>query len=184
MPTGEGVSCQISRRNFSLWLGRGAVASGAMSVLGVSSQYALAESLVSASPKNPETETLVQYAYFLLPVLAPTHARYRAVADKVSAQAADVPPIAAMMADGIAALNASGKGPWLQLPLQERAGLVRELEGTTFFGFLRWTTSEVVMRDPVLWQKLGYQGSAMEQGGYLHRGFDDIDWLPKTTQGS
>ncbi len=184
MPRGEGLSYRISRRHFSLWLGRGAVASGAISLLGVSSQYALADGLVSASPKNPETETLVQYAYFLLPVLAPTHARYRAVADKISAMAAQVPPIAAMMTDGIAALNASDKGPWLQLPLNERAELVSDLEGTPFFGFLRWNTSEVVMRDPVLWEKLGYQGSAIEQGGYLHRGFDDIDWLTKTSQES
>jgi hypothetical protein len=24
----------------------------------------------------------------------------------------------------------------------------------------------------------GYQGPSLGQGGYLHRGFDDIDWLP------
>ena len=29
------------------------------------------------------------------------------------------------------------------------------------------------------WKKLGYEGSSAEHGGYLHRGFDDIDWLPK-----
>jgi hypothetical protein len=25
---------------------------------------------------------------------------------------------------------------------------------------------------------LGYEGPAYEKGGYLHRGFDDLDWLP------
>ena len=179
MRRGERMDYKISRRHFSLWLGGGAVASTTISVLGMSSQYALADSAVSTAPRNPETEILVQYAYFLLPVLAPTHARYRAVADKISAQAAQVPPIASMMVAGIAALNASDKGPWLQLPPQERAEIVRGLEGTPFFGFLRWTASEIVMRDPVLWETLGYQGSAIEHGGYLHRGFDDIDWLPE-----
>jgi hypothetical protein len=24
---------------------------------------------------------------------------------------------------------------------------------------------------------VGYGGSAIEQGGYINRGFDDIDWL-------
>jgi len=28
-----------------------------------------------------------------------------------------------------------------------------------------------------VWTKLGYEGSSAEFGGYLHRGFDDIDWL-------
>jgi hypothetical protein len=180
MRAGEGMNHKISRRHFSHWLGGGAVACTAISALGLSSQYALADSAVSAAPRNPETETLVQYAHFLLPVLKPTHARYRAVADKISAQAAQVPAIASLMADGIAALNASDRGPWLKLPPQERAEIVRGQVGTPFFGFLHWTTAEIVMRDPVLWEKLGYQGSAIEQGGYLHRGFDDIDWLPET----
>ena len=33
--------------------------------------------------------------------------------------------------------------------------------------------------DPQVWEKLGYEGPSAEQGGYLSRGFDDIDWLPK-----
>jgi hypothetical protein len=173
------MSNKISRRHFSRSLARATLGYGAVSALGLSSLYSLADSAVSAAPRNPETETLVQYAYFMLPVLEPTHARYRAVADKISAQAAQVSAIAALMAGGIGALNASDKGPWLTLPMQERAEIVRGLAGTPFFGFLHWTTSEIVMRDPQLWETLGYQGSAIEHGGYLHRGFDDIDWLPK-----
>jgi len=44
-------------------------------------------------------------------------------------------------------------------------------------------TAEIVMRDPALWKTLGYQGSSIEHGGYLYRGFDDIDWLPQPGQG-
>ncbi|MBE9539318.1 MAG: hypothetical protein IMF06_09570 [Proteobacteria bacterium] len=177
----ERADNKISRRHFSRSLARATLGYGAVSALGLSSLYSLADSVISAAPKKPETETLVQYAFFLLPVLEPTHARYRAVADKISAQAAQVPPIASLMADGISALDASDKGPWLELPAQERADIVRGLEATPFFGFLRWTAAEIVMRAPGLWETLGYQGSAIEHGGYLHRGFDDIDWLPKTT---
>jgi hypothetical protein len=28
-----------------------------------------------------------------------------------------------------------------------------------------------------VWTKLGYEGPSAPEGGYLHRGFDDIDWL-------
>ncbi len=170
---------EISRRHFSQCLGRGALGYGAVSGLGLSSLYSLADSEVSVTPKKPETETLVQYAYFMLPILEPTHARYRAVADKISGQASQVPAIAALMAGGIAALNETGRGQWLKLPPRERVEIVRDLAGTPFFGFLHWLTAEIVMREPTLWEKLGYQGSAIEHGGYLYRGFDDIDWLPQ-----
>jgi hypothetical protein len=29
---------------------------------------------------------------------------------------------------------------------------------------------------------VGYGGSAIEQGGYINRGFDEIDWLPPQQQ--
>ena len=28
-----------------------------------------------------------------------------------------------------------------------------------------------------VWPLFGYEGSSWEKGGYLNRGFDDIDWL-------
>ena len=28
-----------------------------------------------------------------------------------------------------------------------------------------------------VWAHIGYEGSSFERGGYLQRGFDDIDWL-------
>jgi hypothetical protein len=30
-----------------------------------------------------------------------------------------------------------------------------------------------------VWPKFGYEGSSAEHGGYIKRGFADIDWLPK-----
>ena len=30
-----------------------------------------------------------------------------------------------------------------------------------------------------LWAKFGYEGSSADKGGYINRGFSDIDWLPQ-----
>jgi hypothetical protein len=30
-----------------------------------------------------------------------------------------------------------------------------------------------------VWPRFGYEGSSAEHGGYINRGFADIDWLPK-----
>ncbi len=32
--------------------------------------------------------------------------------------------------------------------------------------------------DKEVWEILGYEGASYDKGGYLHRGFDDLDWLP------
>jgi hypothetical protein len=28
-----------------------------------------------------------------------------------------------------------------------------------------------------LWTKFGYEGSSADKGGYINRGFNDIDWV-------
>jgi len=28
-----------------------------------------------------------------------------------------------------------------------------------------------------LWAKFGYEGSSADKGGYINRGFNDIDWV-------
>jgi hypothetical protein len=106
------------------------------------------------------------------------------VADRVSLLASQVPAMAALMEGGIAALNSTDKGPWLELPEPEQVAIIQGLAGTPFFNFLHWTTAEIVMRDPALWAELGYQGSSIEHGGFLNHGFDDIDWLPPAQSGT
>lgn len=37
----------------------------------------------------------------------------------------------------------------------------------------------VLYDDHEVWSILGYEGSSFDRGGYLHRGFNDLDWLPE-----
>lgn len=32
--------------------------------------------------------------------------------------------------------------------------------------------------DHEIWELLGYEGSSFDKGGYVNRGFNDLDWLP------
>ncbi|MFT5332632.1 MAG: hypothetical protein ACJAUG_003661 [Halioglobus sp.] len=173
---------EISRRDFSGYLGRGAVAIAAVSGVGFSSLYAIADDSANSTPdeisKNIDMATLAQYAYFIVPLLDPSHIRYQRIAQNVLNMTGQAPALTAMKNAGIAALSATGKGSWSTQSSSDRAGTVKLLAGTPFFNFLHWSTAEIVMREPKLWEQLGYQGSSIEQGGYLNRGFDDIDWLP------
>jgi len=62
----------------------------------------------------------------------------------------------------------------------DRVILLRGIEHTKFFRTLRSDLVVSLYNQPEIWPKFGYEGSSAEKGGYIARGFDDIDWLPKT----
>lgn len=44
---------------------------------------------------------------------------------------------------------------------------------------LRFALVVGLYADPAVYRRFGYQGPSAEEGGYLERGFDDLDWLPR-----
>jgi len=61
-----------------------------------------------------------------------------------------------------------------------RESYLRSLDGSPFFAFMFQQTILGLYNEPETWTLLGYEGSSIEYGGYLDRGFDDIGWLPGT----
>lgn len=55
---------------------------------------------------------------------------------------------------------------------------LRTVERTDFFQLTRSTAVVALYDDPELWELFGYEGPSVDKGGYVHRGFDDLDWLP------
>jgi hypothetical protein len=89
---------------------------------------------------------------------------YRRVADKLAESAAADAEAAKTIEDGAAAL---GDGDDLS-----------KIEGTPFFELVRSTAVVEVYSDQRTWELLGYEGPSFDKGGYLERGFNDLDWLP------
>ena len=90
----------------------------------------------------------------------------------------------AMVAEGVARLDADAgerhNCPYLNVAWEaDRVALLRGIEHTKFFRTLRADLVVSLYNQPEIWPKFGYEGSSAEHGGYLARGFDDIDWLPK-----
>ena len=50
---------------------------------------------------------------------------------------------------------------------------------SAFFKLVHATTVVALYDDHEVWDLLGYEGPSFDKGGYLHRGFDDLDWLPR-----
>jgi hypothetical protein len=76
-----------------------------------------------------------------------------------------------------ALLNTKAGGDWLSTGTGQKLGVLKSLEGSEMFAYLHKRTIDSLYRNPAVWKLVGYQGSSIEHGGYLHRGFDDIDWL-------
>jgi hypothetical protein len=61
---------------------------------------------------------------------------------------------------------------------RNREQQLRKIEGSDFFKYVHAQTINHIYGNPELWPVFGFEGSSLERGGYLDRGFDDIDWLP------
>jgi hypothetical protein len=86
-------------------------------------------------------------------------------------------PEAETIEQGVAALDEPT--PFLELA-DEDAQLerLRSHEGTDYFELVRSTAVVELYDNPLVWQAFGYEGPSAHLGGYLQRGFDDLDWLP------
>ena len=79
---------------------------------------------------------------------------------------------------GLALLDGSYIAPFAELPGVIQRSMVAKYDQEPFFKALLWRGAELIYRDHKVWDRVGYEGSSVEYGGYLNRGFDDIDWLP------
>lgn len=89
---------------------------------------------------------------------------------------------AAEVEAGIAALDAAarGKGHASYLAVQwerDRVDLLRGIEDSVFFQTIRGGLVTGLYNQKAVWPLFGYEGESYSQGGYINRGFDDINWI-------
>lgn len=61
----------------------------------------------------------------------------------------------------------------------EFASFLATVEHTSFGTGLLSALTLVVVTRPEVWEIAGYEGESFTRGGYLLRGFNDLDWLPE-----
>lgn len=81
-------------------------------------------------------------------------------------------------ADGVLGAGLDALGDLSDLDDEAVTAKLEEVAETPFFRLIHSTTVVALYDDHEVWQILGYEGSSFEKGGYLTRGFDDLDWLP------
>ena len=159
-------------------LGR-AAAAGALSVTGLgfiaapNAAWAMEVSVITPA----QMATLLQMARDIYPhdkVLD----QYYAVAVKGYDAEDKKDLVAAGIAELDAAAVAQGHADYLSIGWEEdRVKVLQAVESTVFFQTVRSGLVTGLYNQKEVWPIFGYQGESFTQGGYIDRGFDDIDWL-------
>jgi hypothetical protein len=143
-----------------------------------------ANELVKLSPVTPNSHTYKhfspQFAQELLSIcrtLFPhkdvSDEAYAYVVGKLDETAAEDQALAVLLSDGLDALK------WSILSEEAKTEALRRSKGTPFFKTLRADFIIWFYSNPGVWSRLGYEGPSNDKGGYLYRGFNDIDWIDR-----
>ena len=138
-----------------------------------------------AAALTPATlKTLVKVARDIYPHDMLGDGYYITAVKPWDAKAAKDPAVKAMISDGVNRLDQDARErhqlSYAEVPWEaDRVALLRGIEQSEFFKKVRGDLIVSLYNQKELWPKFGYEGSSAEHGGYIKRGFADIDWLPK-----
>jgi hypothetical protein len=173
---------RLTRRRFLQTTGATAVGVGALNagMVLIDPRGAWALSLSTLSPET--ARTLIQMARDIYPhdQLAETY--YAKAVEPYDAQAAKDPTLKDLLTQGAADLDrrvaSQGARSYADLDSEvQRVAILSSIAETPFFAKVRGDLVATLYNQPEVWAKFGYEGPSAEKGGYLERGFDDIDWL-------
>jgi hypothetical protein len=84
--------------------------------------------------------------------------------------------------DGVADLDRRGDERFVERSAEQQLADAKAIAGSDFFELVRSTAVVEIYSDSQTWKLLGYEGPSFAQGGYVDRGFNDLDWLPDPEQ--
>ena len=128
---------------------------------------------------KPETfATLVQMARDVYPHDKIADKYYAMVVEGLDAAAGKSKDDKFLLEDGVAELNKAASGSYMNVGWEaDRVTLLKGIETSGFFQKVRGSLVTGIYNNKDLWPLFGYEGESASEGGYIERGFDDINWL-------
>ena len=124
--------------------------------------------------------TLTQFGRLLFPIDGLSDKIYKDVMGKVMSALAGNPATESALAAAEAALDSTIDGDWFAASESAQITAIESIQEEAFFVAILGTFRGAFHYDPAVWDFIQYPGSSKEHGGYLHRGFNDISWLPES----
>jgi hypothetical protein len=138
---------------------------------------------VTATTLKPETfATLVQMSRDVYPHDRLGDAYYAKAVQSFDEAAGKSADSKAMFENGVIGLNEAATGAhgvaYGQIGWEvDRVAILRAMEKSPFFQAVRGGLITGIYNNPDVWPLFGFEGESASKGGYISRGFDDIDWL-------
>jgi hypothetical protein len=168
----------ISRRDFLQTSGLVTAGVVASSLVGTIVEPRVAWSMATSVLDASQARKLLVMARHLFPHDSLGDQYYAVVVEALDAQAAADKDVGKTLLDGIAKLDGARGIDFLALSDGGQLEVIEALEGTDFFGTVHGATVNNLYGNPLVYRNFGFEGSSVEFGGYLERGFDDAGWLP------
>jgi hypothetical protein len=159
---------------------------GAMAVAGAA---ALASGVTVVAGAEPWTsglkaldvhqaQTLLAMSRQIFPHPQLDDSYYVVVVRDLDSEAATKADTAKILRDGLARLDTVKGAKFVTLNPSEQIAVLKHLDRSDFFAKVRNSELVSLYNNHEVWKKLGYPGASYPIGGYLHHGFDDLNWLP------
>jgi len=151
-------------------------AAAATGLLPLAAAETIAPALKTLKPQ--EAQTLMKVCRRIFPHHRLSDAPYWNVVAGLDESSSKDPSMAKLLSSGVAQLNSSQATRFSDLDEKGQVEALKAIESTEFFQKVRGAELSSLYSDPAVWKELGYQGPSYSFGGYVHRGFNDLNWLP------
>ena len=174
----------MNRRRFLQTSGLAAAGMAAIQTGAAFVDPSRAGAMTTAALAERQAKVLLMMARHLFPHDELGDQHYVAAVEALDAQAAADPAFAEQLRNRIAELDAAMGIPFVDLPFVDLSAgnqlrVLEDIDGSAFFDAVRRTTMSTLYNNDVVERHYGYEGSSVEYGGYIDRGFNDIGWLPR-----
>lgn len=141
--------------------------------------FSPAAAMAAAVGNRSARETLAKVARYLYPHDSLSDAVYLDVVDGVLDAASVSSAVSAALDTLLASLDQGHDGDWAMANRDEQLASLRGAEAEPYFTAARIQVLMRLYNHPAAWQLIGYDGPSLQHGGWVDRGFDNIDWLPE-----
>jgi hypothetical protein len=128
-------------------------------------------------------ETLVLAVRTLYPHDRLPERIYRRTVHAIDRLATRLPAMAQIFAEFLDEADAAMPLPFRDLSEGYRVAVLKGMEGSRAFLLVQRSAVRFLYDDVEVWEAFGYEGASVHLGGYVRRGFDDLDWLPPVPAG-
>ena len=135
-----------------------------------------ANAKIETASNEEEKKLIVKMIRVLYPHDRFPDGPYVRTAEDVINKGNSSPAKALMLQEGVYQLKSDN---FANLSPKKATKYLIKMGQTAFFEHVRGTSTVTLYNDKEVWSLLGYEGYSFDKGGYINRGFNDLDWLPE-----